>query len=488
MRLDRFPREDEFGLAESDKITAGVVIFTYVNHSGNKMFILSRCLVWAALLTWGLTLEVNAVEFNAGSGVPESAVMASASAANVSYRTLAHWSTGFVGEVTIVNSTAQPIEMWRVDVGLQARVIETWGARLKESTDDKLVFAAQAWNQVIAPGKTARYGFLSGTPLRTTDVPALSLRDMNDDIEAADTLWQQSVARQEGLAVQQSWAELMVFSFTRFESLTPARTGHDLIEKDPIEEHVHRRFERVRLQTFDGLVIKGVFFPVPRAKGTLILLHGHSNTYFETLPLAQLLAERGYQVFAYNSREWNFYREPETFFNDLRKDGSDLAAAMRYLHGRRDVDPQRIGVMGLSYGAAKALVAAPRIPELKVVILEGANSVIPTFNPAIPWESVKEDFIARFAARLGATPDEITTNLDLIPLVSPRPVLIIHGQNDPAVPIAEAWELFAGAGEPKSLLVLPNSGHVNALSTTDRELYLSRLSAFLDRYLGSVRP
>lgn len=402
----------------------------------------------------------------------------------LTYRTVSHWPTGFVGEVAISNSGSQPIDLWRVEVGLDATVLSSWGARLVESGPGRLVFGYETWDKIIPAGQTVRFGFLTSTPLLDTAPPVLALKDVNDDIATADAGWQQWVSQQEFLSVQQSWSELMVFTFTRFESLTPARTGYDLIEKDPVEQYLHRRFERVRLQTIDGLIIKGVFLPVSPAKGTVILLHGHGNTYFETLPLAQLLAERGYQVLAYNSREWNFYRTPQDYTNDIRNDAADLSAAVGYLKGRHDVDSRRIGVMGYSYGSSKALLAAPSAPDVKVVIVEGANSHVPTLNPGITWEMVKDDFIARYTARLHFDPADFRENLRLIAQLSPRAALVIHGQNDPLVPLTEGQELYTAAGSPKTLLILPHSGHIDALTTEDRELYLNGLVRFLDLSLA----
>lgn len=440
----------------------------------------------AALIALGLAGYASGIETTGANAPVGAALDLQNSAAALNYRTLSQWPNGFVGEVTLTNSSSQPIELWSVEVDLDAKVSSSWGARLLDTTSGKLVFGYESWNKVVAPGQTTRFGFLSSTPLPAGSVPNLALRDVNDDIAEADSAWLQFVNQQQGIALQQSWGELMAFTFTRFESLTPARTGFDFIEKDPAERYITRRFERVHLRTLDGLVIKGVFLPVPRAKGTVIMLHGHGNTYFETLPLAQLLAERGYQVLTYNSREWNFYHDPENYIDDLRNDASDISAAVRYLHSRYDVDAQRIGVMGYSYGATKALLAAPTLSALRVVIVEGANAQIPTLNPAISWESVKDDFSARYAAHLHIAPNEITVNTGQIALISPRAVLVIHGQNDQDVPLAEGQELFAAAGQPKSLLILPQSGHVDALTTPDRELYLSRITAFLDQYLAPL--
>ena len=43
--------------------------------------------------------------------------------------------------------------------------------------------------------------------------------------------------------------------------------------------------------------------------------------------------------------------------------------------------------------------------------------------------------------------------------IHPRPIAIIHGQNDDVVPVSEAEELYAAAAEPKELHIIPKADH-----------------------------
>jgi len=47
----------------------------------------------------------------------------------------------------------------------------------------------------------------------------------------------------------------------------------------------------------------------------------------------------------------------------------------------------------------------------------------------------------------------------VIGAISPRPVLLINGALDPVVPPIHAERLYQAAREPKSLVVLPDTGH-----------------------------
>jgi fermentation-respiration switch protein FrsA (DUF1100 family) len=43
--------------------------------------------------------------------------------------------------------------------------------------------------------------------------------------------------------------------------------------------------------------------------------------------------------------------------------------------------------------------------------------------------------------------------------ISPRPLLLIHGNKDDLVPVEHARKLFEKALEPKKLLIIPGAGH-----------------------------
>jgi fermentation-respiration switch protein FrsA (DUF1100 family) len=72
--------------------------------------------------------------------------------------------------------------------------------------------------------------------------------------------------------------------------------------------------------------------------------------------------------------------------------------------------------------------------------------------------------------------------VDLIRHLAPRPVLIIHGEADTTSSVANAERLFAAAGEPKELLLIPEAGHTECWATAPLE-YERRVGGFFRRYL-----
>jgi fermentation-respiration switch protein FrsA (DUF1100 family) len=69
--------------------------------------------------------------------------------------------------------------------------------------------------------------------------------------------------------------------------------------------------------------------------------------------------------------------------------------------------------------------------------------------------------------------------------LAPRPLLVIHGGADASVPVEHARRLYAAAGDPKDLWVLPGVDHVGGYFV-DRAAYVKRVIDFFDRSLGEA--
>ena len=70
--------------------------------------------------------------------------------------------------------------------------------------------------------------------------------------------------------------------------------------------------------------------------------------------------------------------------------------------------------------------------------------------------------------------------------ISPRPVFIIHGAGDELIGVENGHELFGAAREPKELWIIPECLHAQGIFA-DRDEYVRRVVAFLDRALGIRR-
>ncbi len=92
--------------------------------------------------------------------------------------------------------------------------------------------------------------------------------------------------------------------------------------------------------------------------------------------------------------------------------------------------------------------------------------------------------IAAYTTRLLNGPAK-RTFLDAVEPIAPRPVLLIHGAADSMIPVDHGRAIFAAAGEPKELWVVPGAEHCGAYFA-DRPYYVTRVAQFFDRHLGSL--
>lgn len=248
-------------------------------------------------------------------------------------------------------------------------------------------------------------------------------------------------------------------------------------------------FEPVTFTSADGLRLAG--WHIPSGNGaTVILCHGLGTNRADMLPRAVLLAEHGYGSLLFDFRahgesegEMVTYGYAET---------NDVLAAVDYLLARPDVDPQRIGILGGSLGAATAIRAAARSMHLKAVVVESAFTSLEdeiAFNftafsglPPVPFAPLTVAFAQR---QTGRRISEVRP-IDDIPSISPRPVFIIHGTDDDTIPAEQGLRLYEAAGEPKELWMVDGMGHESALGVFPDE-YERRVIGFFDKSLGIDR-
>ncbi len=147
-------------------------------------------------------------------------------------------------------------------------------------------------------------------------------------------------------------------------------------------------YDDVQFPAQDGVRIAGWFIPGPaesmRHGATIVLIHGWPwNRLGETaddlfanltgekpvdlLRLAYSLHQAGFNVLMYDMRNHGeSAAAPPVAFG--QEEAKDLLGAIAYLHGRADVAPHRIGVIGFSMGANSLLYALPQTDQIKAAV------------------------------------------------------------------------------------------------------------------------
>lgn len=122
----------------------------------------------------------------------------------------------------------------------------------------------------------------------------------------------------------------------------------------------------------------------------------------------------------------------------------DIRSAITFLQQQPEVDPERIGLYGTSFGGAHVSYTAA-VDERVDAIHAERQKRFPGSVSDIVLES--GDAIVRYAPE------------DVVHRIAPRAILWIHAGNDELVPPEESEAMYARAGEPKKLVVLPGLTH-----------------------------
>lgn len=146
----------------------------------------------------------------------------------------------------------------------------------------------------------------------------------------------------------------------------------------------------------------------------------------------------------------------------------DLKAAIDYLAGLEEVDKSRLCLLGSSAGAAVSVYVAANDPRVSSLVTfacpaefsfltdkKRATATIDHFRSIgvikdTSFPPSVDDWLNGFSA---------VSPLKWIDKISPRPLLLIHGDKDDLVPVAHARELYKKAGEPKKLVIIPGAWH-----------------------------
>jgi dipeptidyl aminopeptidase/acylaminoacyl peptidase len=221
-------------------------------------------------------------------------------------------------------------------------------------------------------------------------------------------------------------------------------------------------FELVEWTSFDGQKIPG-WFAKPRgpapAEGfpAVVWVHGGpvGQTKANFRADMQMLLSQGFAVMMPNIRGSSGYGRAyiEADEYEKRPDAmADLAAGRAWLAAQPGIDPQRIGIMGQSYGGWVTLAAVTLQPELwrAAVDYYGIADFVTLLKRTGPW---RRDHRAREYGFPGQH-DALFEKISPIRHVGKvkAPLLLLHGDRDPRVPQHES-DLFAEAMEHHQKLV-----------------------------------
>ncbi|RDX79523.1 yitV [Mucuna pruriens] len=225
----------------------------------------------------------------------------------------------------------------------------------------------------------------------------------------------------------------------------------DLLE----EENLYLNIEEGEQGRLPLLILKLKESDEQRKRPAVVFLHS-SNKYKEVLrPVLKAYASRGYIAISVDSRYHGERATSATTYRDVW----DLIKLADYLTQREDIDPSRIGITGVSLGGMHAWFAAVADTRYAVVVpligVQGfrwaidndkyqgrVNSIKPLFEAArndLGKGAIDKEVVEKVSQVWDRIAPGLASHFDSpysIPIIAPRPLLILNGAEDPRCPHA----------------------------------------------------
>jgi dienelactone hydrolase len=245
-------------------------------------------------------------------------------------------------------------------------------------------------------------------------------------------------------------------------------------------------YRDVTFPTRDGVRLSGWYVP-SRSGAAVALLHGAGSTRSSVLDHAVVLDRHGYGVLLFDARGHG--RSGGRAMDFGWYGDEDVAAAVTYLARRPDVDPARIGAVGLSMGGEEAIGAAGSDRRIRAVVAEGATGRTAAdkawLSDVYGWRGCLQEGVEHLTYGLtdlltgAAPPASLRAS---VAAAAPRSVLLIAAGDVPDE--AHAGRYIRG-GSPTSveLWVVPGAGHTGGLARAPAA-WTRRVTTFLDTALA----
>ncbi|HRQ36799.1 MAG TPA: alpha/beta fold hydrolase [Chloroflexota bacterium] len=244
--------------------------------------------------------------------------------------------------------------------------------------------------------------------------------------------------------------------------------------------------ENVTIQNGD-VSLTGFFYDNEKpGECAVILLHGYTGTRYSALQYAPLFWERGCDLLAYDARGHG--ESSPAFHTYGYHEKQDAQAAYAWLLARTGLEPEQVGLTGVSYGAATSLQAAPLLPETAFIIADSAYESLEAIvsrqaveqfgswtKPFIPvafaFASLRADFDVNAVSPKAAVNDTAV------------PILLIHSRTDAYTPYTHSEAIYANSNPATTVLHITDWGSAHGRDIfTDFDAFKQLTDEFLAEY------
>lgn len=248
--------------------------------------------------------------------------------------------------------------------------------------------------------------------------------------------------------------------------------------------------ERVVIATLQRRSLVGWFAGGERGAGAVLLMHGIHGDRRQMLPVARMLARERFAALLFD-----FQAEGESDGERISfgfRESDDARAALEFLRGR--APGEKVGAIGTSMGGAAALLSEEPL-ALDALILESVypdieeataarislhlGSALGGFGRAL-GRPLSPLLIWQLRPWLGIGPEDLRP-VDAIRRLR-APLLLLVGDHDRYLPLADARRVFEAAPEPKELWIVAGADHERIEEAQPAE-YERRIVGFFEKWL-----
>ena len=237
-------------------------------------------------------------------------------------------------------------------------------------------------------------------------------------------------------------------------------------------------YQPVALRAADGTRLFAWFLPAQgKARGNVLFLHGNAENISTHFANVAWMPAQGFNVLALDYRGYGGSEgKPSVAGAEL-----DIDAALRALLARPDTGDARVAVLGQSLGGALAIPYVAHTAYRSRVCALVVDSAFADYRLIVKEKMAAFILTWPFQWLAGLTVDDSYSPERAVAAVSPIPLLLIHGEADKIVPSHHSRLLYARAGEPKELWLVPGAGHIEAMRDPQVR---KRLVAYLAKNCG----
>ncbi|RRN70241.1 S9 family peptidase [Peribacillus simplex] len=250
----------------------------------------------------------------------------------------------------------------------------------------------------------------------------------------------------------------------------------------------------ISFKSFDNLQVPAFFFkPNTQTEKIPVILyvHGGPESQIRAVfnPVLQYFLSLGYAVITPNVRGSTGYGKTYTHLDDVRKrmdSVRDLVSLVDWLKKEGSTDPNRIAIMGGSYGGFMVLAAISHYPELwsAAIDLVGISSFRTFLKKTSPWRRKLREAEYGTIEKDGNFYDLIDPLNQTDRITSP--LMVLHGCNDPRVPIEESEQIvnkLMARIHPVQFIHFKNEGH-SIVKLNNKITAYTAIAHFLNQYIG----